>query len=98
LGRTKVALREAKKAAEKWQMSFNTVLVGYLYIMLGQKNRGDRWIDRAIKRAEKELRDDRSFMITPFGGRRLTDSEAAQYRRDREAKRASHTVELEVCA
>ena len=61
IGRRNQALSEAKKAADKWNFSTNMAVLVYLSLCLGRQDLGDRWLNRAKRRATKELANESLF-------------------------------------
>jgi hypothetical protein len=69
-GRTATALKQA-------------VLVGYIYYFLRQEKRGNKWIQRAAKKADRELMDktSKAFLISPYGKGTLAKKRKTQARK-----------------
>jgi hypothetical protein len=82
-GRTATALKQALRARKKWNFSLNIVLVGYIYYFLGQEKRGNKWIQRAAKKADRELMDktSKAFLISPYGKGTLANKRKTQARK-----------------
>jgi hypothetical protein len=70
LGRRTQAVTVAKRAARKWQLSFNLYLVSLFYRASDKNRLGEQWLQRAIKAGYKERQNKwLAVRIDPFSGK-----------------------------